>query len=108
MNAELQTNELLTESVSIDAFAETEHDDQLESNSTNIVGLPVLTKDGVDLKSHIASVEQFYIKQALDLKQWSCSASCKVTWFATYYTRRKIEKTSIPTYCNVIKLTFLY
>jgi len=92
MNAELQTSEFLTESVSIDEFAETEHDDQLELNSTNIVGLPVLTKDGVDLKSHIASVEQFYIKQALDLSNGVVAQAAKLLGLRRTTLVEKLKK----------------
>ena len=91
-NDNLQTNEILTESVPINAFAETEYDGEIESNSTSTVGLPVLTREGVDLKSHIASVEQFYIKQALDLTNGVVAQAAKLLGLRRTTLVEKLKK----------------
>lgn len=91
-NANLQTNELLTESVSIDAFAAIEHDEQINSNNANFVGLPLLTSDGLDLKSHIASVEQLYIKQALDLTNGVVAQAAKLLGLRRTTLVEKLKK----------------
>ncbi len=91
-NTDLETSEFLTESVALNEFAETEHFDQFESNSINNVGLPILTRDGVDLKSQIASVEQFYIKQALDLSNGVVAQAAKLLGLRRTTLVEKLKK----------------
>ncbi|MBT8112606.1 MAG: sigma-54 dependent transcriptional regulator [Gammaproteobacteria bacterium] len=91
-NTDLETSEFLTESVALNEFAETEHFDQSESNSINNVGLPILTRDGVNLKSQIASVEQFYIKQALDLSNGVVAQAAKLLGLRRTTLVEKLKK----------------
>ena len=91
-NTDLETSEFLTESTALNEFAETEHFDQFESNSINNVGLPILTRDGVDLKSQIASVEQFYIKQALDLSNGVVAQAAKLLGLRRTTLVEKLKK----------------
>lgn len=89
----IETNAFVAESVSSDAFVvEAERDEQIESNNSNMVGLPVLTKEGVDLKSQIASVEQFYIKQALELANGVVAQAAKLLGLRRTTLVEKLKK----------------
>ena len=72
------------------AYAETEIDAQDELY--NSIGLPLLTKDGVDLKSHMASVEHFYIEQALDLANGVVAQAAKLLGLRRTTLVEKLKK----------------
>ena len=86
-NANIDKNAFLDENVAAD---EDQHVDQFELNNT--VGMPVLTRDGVDLKSHIASVEQFYISQALDLANGVVAQAAKLLGLRRTTLVEKLKK----------------
>ncbi len=91
-NPNLETNMLVAEnnSASADDFADT---NQVDINSTqNMVGLPVLTRDGLDLKSHITTVEQFYISQALELANGVVAQAAKLLGLRRTTLVEKLKK----------------
>lgn len=71
----------------IDVFADASMVHQYES-----IGLPLLTHDGVDLKSHIATVEKFYIKQALDLANGVVAQAAKLLGLQRTTLVEKLKK----------------
>jgi len=73
-----------------ESLAETEMLESIQINSS--VGLPMLTKEGVDLKSHIASVEQFYIQQALDLTNGVVAQAAKLLGLRRTTLVEKLKK----------------
>jgi sigma-54 specific flagellar transcriptional regulator A len=92
-------NHLQNNVIESDAFS------QLETRSTEIgeqsaplslanhsTGMPLLTKEGVDLKSHIAYVEQFYIHQALDLANGVVAQAAKLLGLRRTTLVEKLKK----------------
>ncbi len=91
-NLNLQTNAHVTEITTIDRDAFDETKLLVQDNSSNTIGLPLLTIDGVDLKSHIASVEQFYISQALDLANGVVAQAAKLLGLRRTTLVEKLKK----------------
>ncbi len=85
-----QANEHLSLNDFAASSAETEMLDEMQS--TNPVGLPLLTKEGVDLKSHITSIEQFYIQQALDLANGVVAQAAKLLGLRRTTLVEKLKK----------------
>ncbi len=74
-----------------DGLAESEMINSIQS--TNTVDLPMLTKEeGIDLKSHIAFVEQFYIQQALDLANGVVAQAAKLLGLRRTTLVEKLKK----------------
>ncbi|MGH1538259.1 MAG: helix-turn-helix domain-containing protein, partial [Gammaproteobacteria bacterium] len=86
----MQANSLVSEDVLMNENTATDMPYQNESH--NSIGLPLLTKDGVDLKAHIASVEQFYIKQALDLANGVVAQAAKLLGLRRTTLVEKLKK----------------
>jgi sigma-54 specific flagellar transcriptional regulator A len=91
-NPNLETNSFINESISAanDGVAENDFEDISSMHKT--VGLPVLTREGLDLKSHITSVEQFYISQALELANGVVAQAAKLLGLRRTTLVEKLKK----------------
>ena len=73
-----------------------QHDDFSEISNTrefsNKIGLPQLTREGIDLKSHTVAVEQFYIQQALDLADGVVAQAAKLLGLRRTTLVEKLKK----------------
>ncbi len=85
-----QINDLVNEEIRNDLFPEMDISESSLFNKT--IGLPLLTQEGVDLKSHIASVEQFYIQQALDLANGVVAQAAKLLGLRRTTLVEKLKK----------------
>jgi sigma-54 specific flagellar transcriptional regulator A len=65
---------------------------KINNGLNHSAGLPLLTKEGVDLKSHIASVEQFYIQQALELANGVVAQAAKLLGLRRTTLVEKLKK----------------
>ena len=65
------------------------------SGFSNKIGLPLLTREGIDLKSHIVAVEQFYIQQALDLADGVVAQAAKLLGLRRTTLVEKLKKHQI-------------
>ncbi len=63
-----------------------------EYNEGRSIGLPLLTQDGINLKSKIVSVEQFYIQQALDLTNGVVAQAAKLLGLRRTTLVEKLKK----------------
>ncbi len=86
----IQAISFVSESDHEDVIVEEEISDSLQLNNT--MGLPLLTQEGVDLKSRIASVEQFYIQQALDLANGVVAQAAKLLGLRRTTLVEKLKK----------------
>lgn len=82
-----------------------ENEDQSEDNSqhlsflysepVSVESLPPLTRDGLDLKNKISSVEQFYIQQALELADGVVAQAAKLLGLRRTTLVEKLKKHDI-------------
>ena len=86
----IQPNSFVNDSDHEDVFIEDEVIDSLQPSNT--MNLPLLTQEGVDLKSHIASVEQSYIQQALDLSNGVVAKAAKLLGLRRTTLVEKLKK----------------
>ncbi len=88
--SDMPMNSIANESVETGILTEAVEEDSNQIN--NVVGLPLLTNEGVDLKSHITSVEQFYIKQALELANGVVAQAAKLLGLRRTTLVEKLKK----------------
>ena len=63
-----------------------------EKTEDRSVGLPLLTKEGINLKSKMVSVEQYYIQQALDLTNGVVAQAAKLLGLRRTTLVEKLKK----------------
>ena len=83
------------ETIADENDSSTNHLDFLYSESSNLGGLPPLTRDGLDLKDKITSVEQFYIQQALELADGVVAQAAKLLGLRRTTLVEKLKKYDI-------------
>ena len=68
------------------------HARSIDEDESNINCLPPLTSEGVDLKSQVTSVEQFYIQQALDMANGVVAQAAKLLGLRRTTLVEKLKK----------------
>ncbi len=90
-----ETNNSVSEDLPIDTFTKaTSSETSLEeqNNLSKTIGMPLLTEEGVDLKSHLATVERFYIQQALNLANGVVAQAAKLLGLRRTTLVEKLKK----------------